>query len=87
MASDLKLDLVMTASKQGPNFELTGNPAVAKMRARTTCDLCACICLIVCRRITTSAYSAWHIICCSMLEYQGALKMIFEWYLIIWLDH
>ena len=28
MASDLKLDLVMRASQQGPNVQLMGNPAV-----------------------------------------------------------
>ena len=28
MASDLKLDLIMTASQRGPNVQLMGNPAV-----------------------------------------------------------
>ena len=31
MVSDLKSDQVMTSSKQGPNLQLMGNPAVVNM--------------------------------------------------------
>ena len=42
MASDLKLDLAMTASQRGPNVQLMGNPAVQE--GATNCPPCECVC-------------------------------------------
>ena len=36
MASDLKLDLVITISQRGPNVQLMGNPAVLKTHKKYT---------------------------------------------------
>ena len=41
MASDLKLDLAMTASQRGPNVQLMGNPAVQE--GATNCPPCECV--------------------------------------------